>query len=66
MPTQAENRFYEFQAPSSLNGVGANGGLNGNNPGNLTRLNEFSLTSQLQRDQILQRSKHLNINYLIF
>jgi RNA-binding protein Musashi len=59
MPTQAENRFYEFQAPSSLNGVGANGGLNGNNPGNLTRLNEFSLTNQLQRDQILQRTLEL-------
>ena len=54
MPTQAENRFYEFQAPSSLNG--ANGGLNGTN--NLTRLNEYSLTNQLQRDQILQRSKY--------
>jgi hypothetical protein len=34
MPAQAENRFYEFQAPTSLNG--ANGGLNGTN--NLTRL----------------------------
>jgi hypothetical protein len=61
MPTQAENRFYEFQAPSSLNG--ANGGLNGTN--NLTRLNEYSLTNQLQRDQILQRSKYLNINLLV-
>ena len=62
LPTQTENRFYEFPTPSSLTGVTTNGGINGTN-GTLTRLNDFSINNPIQREQILQRSNRTLSNF---